>query len=99
MEVWSLVLSGIGVILSIVSIAQSRHYWKRTYKEVKALRDLKASELFKEEYSGTKFLNNCEKLLKENPEAKNPYKLNSNFTESTKACLFNLIQNTMDPVD
>lgn len=94
MEVWSLVLSIVGVLLSAVGIVVNILCWQFTYREVKALKDLKAIQ-FNEEYCFARFNKFVLEYLESNPNAKNPFDIHSkNGTEVMKACLFNMIQNT-----
>ena len=92
METWSLVLTIIGVLLSIAGIIVSIYCWKNNYKEIKALKELNTIN-FNEEHCFENFSRSVLNLLKVNPDVKNPYDLKSkNRVESMKACLFNMIQ-------
>ena len=93
MEVWSLVLSIIGGLLSAAGIVVSILCWRHTYHEVKVLKNLKAIE-FTEEYCFTRFNKFVLEYLEANPNAKNPFDLHSKDTATViKACLFNMVRN------
>lgn len=93
MEVWSLVLSVIGVLFSAAGIVVSIFCWKYTYQEVKALKNLRAIE-FNEEHRFTQFNKFALEYLEANPKAENPFNFYSkDLATVIKACLFNMIQN------
>ena len=93
MEVWSLVLSIIGVLFSAAGIVVSILCWRHTYQEVKALKNLRAIE-FNEEHCFTQFNKFVLEYLEANPNAENPFDFYSKDTATViKACLFNMIRN------
>ena len=95
MELISLIFTILGVLLGIAGIVVSILCWKHNYKELQQIKSLKKMSLFTE--SGfTDFNSKVLKLLKEDPEAANPFKLTEELTEeSIKATIFNMCQNTL----
>ena len=95
MELTSLIFTIIGVVLGIAGIVVSILCWKHNYKELQQIKSLKKLSLFTER-GITDFSSEVLKLLKENPDAVNPFKLTDEFTEeSVKATLFNVCQNNL----
>ena len=95
MELTSLIFTIIGVVLGVVGIVVSILCWKHNYKELQQIKVLKKMTLFTE-HGITDFNSEVLKLLKEDPDAVNPFKLTEELTEeSIKATIFNMCQNTL----
>lgn len=91
----SLIFTILGVLLGIAGIVVSILCWKHNYKELQQIKLLKKMSLFAE--SGfTDFNSEVVKLLKEDPDAPNPFKFTDELTEeSIKAMIFNMCQNAL----
>ena len=93
MELTGLIFTILGTILGIAGIVVSILCWKHNYKELQQIKSLKKMNLFTEG-GFTDFHSKALKLLKENSEAENPFRLTEELTEEAiKAVIFNMCQN------